>query len=163
MLNVRNSGSADSHVIAYRSDLDGLRAIAVLSVVFFHLFRASLPGGFVGVDMFFVLSGYLITSIIWREAREGSFSLVRVYDRRIRRLMPALVVLLVVTSAVSLALLLPADLLGYSKSLFATLIFVANIYFWRDTDYFSMRRRSRYCTSGHSASRSSSISCSRSF
>jgi peptidoglycan/LPS O-acetylase OafA/YrhL len=137
MLNMRNSGSADSHVIAYRSDLDGLRAIAVLSVVFFHLLRASLPGGFVGVDMFFVLSGYFITSIIWREAREGSFSLVRFYDRRIRRLMPALIVLLVVTSAVSLALLLPADLIGYSKSLFATLIFVANIYFWRDIDYFS--------------------------
>jgi peptidoglycan/LPS O-acetylase OafA/YrhL len=136
-IEAENSGSADSQVIRYRSDIDGLRAIAVLSVVFFHLLRRSLPGGYLGVDLFFVLSGYLITAIIWREMQEGRFSIVRFYDRRIRRIMPALLLLLFVTTVVSVAVLLPTDLIGYGKSLFATLVFAANIYFWRDTDYFS--------------------------
>jgi peptidoglycan/LPS O-acetylase OafA/YrhL len=136
-MDVKSRYSADSHVIRYRSDVDGLRAIAVLSVVFFHLFKSALPGGYLGVDMFFVLSGYLITAIIWLEIREGRFSIVRFYDRRIRRIMPALLLLLLVTTVVSALLLLPSDLIGYGKSLLATLVFAANIYFWRDTDYFS--------------------------
>jgi peptidoglycan/LPS O-acetylase OafA/YrhL len=136
-MHVKNSYSADSHVIRYRSDVDGLRAIAVLSVVFFHLFKPALPGGYLGVDMFFVLSGYLITAIIWLEVLEGRFSIVRFYDRRIRRIMPALLLLLLVATLLSVALLLPTDLIGYGKSLLATLVFAANIYFWRDTDYFS--------------------------
>jgi len=109
----------------------------VLSVVLFHLQRSALPGGYLGVDIFFVLSGYLITSIIWSEAQNRQFSIIRFYDRRIRRIMPALLLLLFLTTLASVALLLPADLIGYSKSLLATLTFVANIYFWRDTDYFS--------------------------
>jgi peptidoglycan/LPS O-acetylase OafA/YrhL len=137
MENMTSSGSAHSHAIAYRADIDGLRAIAVLSVVFFHLSRQGLSGGFLGVDMFFVLSGYLITAIICREAQEGRFSIVRFYDRRIRRIMPALLLVLFVTTLASLVLLLPSDLVGYSRSLLATLLFSANIYFWRDTDYFS--------------------------
>jgi peptidoglycan/LPS O-acetylase OafA/YrhL len=130
-------GSANSHAIVYRADIDGLRAIAVLSVVFFHLWRQGLSGGYLGVDMFFVLSGYLITAIIWREVQEDRFSVVRFYDRRIRRIMPALLLLLFVTTLASLVLLLPSDLVGYSRSLLATLVFSANLYFWRDTDYFS--------------------------
>ncbi|MGA2399435.1 MAG: acyltransferase family protein [Steroidobacteraceae bacterium] len=130
-------GSADSHVIGYRPDVDGLRAIAVLAVVFYHLSRQGLAGGYLGVDMFFVLSGYLITAIIWRETQEGRFSIVRFYDRRIRRIVPALLLVLVTTTAVSAVLLLPSDLVGYAKSLLATLIFCANVYFWRDTNYFS--------------------------
>jgi peptidoglycan/LPS O-acetylase OafA/YrhL len=137
IVHVKSSGSADSHVIRYRADVDGLRAIAVLSVVFFHLARRVLPGGYLGVDMFFVLSGYLITAIIWREVQGGRFSIVRFYDRRIRRIMPALLLILFVTTLASMVLLLPADLIGYGKSLLATLAFVANIYFWRDTNYFS--------------------------
>src|ERR1700723_2002579 len=114
-----NRGSADSHVIQYRPDVDGLRAIAVLSVVFFHLSGRLLPGGYLGVDMFFVVSGYLITSIVWREARDGQFSVVRFYDRRIRRIMPALLSLLFISTGVSVALLLPTDLIAYGKSLVA--------------------------------------------
>jgi peptidoglycan/LPS O-acetylase OafA/YrhL len=137
MSGLTSSGTADSHVIRYRADVDGLRAIAVLSVVFFHLSARLLPGGYLGVDVFFVLSGYLITSIVWREASDGQFSVVRFYDRRIRRIVPALLFLLTITTLVSVALLLPADLIGYGKSLLATVAFVPNIYFWRDTNYFS--------------------------
>jgi len=136
-MDVKGGHSADSDVIRYRPDVDGLRAIAVISVVFFHLFKRAAPGGYLGVDMFFVLSGYLITAIIWLEMREGRFSVVRFYDRRIRRIMPALLLLLLVTTVVSVLLLLPTDLVGYGRSLFATLVFAANIYFWRDADYFS--------------------------
>jgi peptidoglycan/LPS O-acetylase OafA/YrhL len=136
-MELKSSGSADSHVIEYRADLDGLRAIAVLSVIFFHLTHSALPGGYLGVDMFFVISGYLITSIIWREAQDEQFSIVRFYDRRIRRIMPALLLLLFVTTLASVALLLPADLIGYGKSLLATLVFAANNYFWHDTNYFT--------------------------
>lgn len=130
-------GTADSHQTAYRSDLDGLRAVAVLSVIAFHMTPNLIPGGYLGVDVFFVLSGYLITNIIWREALNRNFSIARFYERRVRRIMPALLVMLIVASVCSITLLLPIDLKGYTKSVFATLGFVANIYFWRDTDYFS--------------------------
>ncbi|TIL51510.1 MAG: acyltransferase [Mesorhizobium sp.] len=130
-------GSADSHLIGYRADVDGLRAIAVISVIAFHLSRSWLPGGYLGVDIFFVLSGYLITLILWREALKGQFSTIRFYERRIRRIMPALLLLLFFATIAAIVLLLPADLIGYGKSMLATLGFVANIYFWRDTDYFS--------------------------
>jgi peptidoglycan/LPS O-acetylase OafA/YrhL len=128
---------SDPQSIRYRADVDGLRAIAVLSVVLFHLAKGVLPGGYLGVDMFFVLSGFLITAIIWREIRGHRFSVIRFYDRRIRRIMPALLLVLLVTTFVSAAMLLPADLIGYGRSLLATLAFSANIYFWRDTNYFS--------------------------
>jgi peptidoglycan/LPS O-acetylase OafA/YrhL len=130
-------GSADSHVIRYRADIDGLRAIAVWSVVAFHLSKTLAPNGYLGVDMFFVLSGYLITSIIWKEIASNSFRISTFYNRRIRRIMPALLTLLAIVTAVSSMMLLPTDLIDYGRSLLATLVFVANIYFWRDTDYFS--------------------------
>jgi len=106
-------------------------------VIVFHLSHKLLPGGYLGVDIFFVLSGYLITSIIWREMALGEFSIVRFYDRRIRRIMPALLFVLVVTAIVAALILLPLDFVGYSKSLLATLGFSANIYFWSDTNYFA--------------------------
>ncbi len=136
-MDLKSTGSADSHVIRYRADVDGLRAVAVLAVVFYHFSRTALPGGYLGVDMFFVISGFLITSIIWREVQGREFSIVRFYDRRIRRIMPALLLLLVPVTVAAVVLLLPADLVGYGRSLLATLAFVANIYFWRDTNYFS--------------------------
>lgn len=117
--------------------MDGLRAVAVLSVIVFHLSRSVLPGGYLGVDIFFVISGYLITSIIWREISAGNFSIVRFYDRRIRRIMPALLAVLFAITLASLLLLLPIDLVGFARSIFATLGFVANVYFWRDANYFS--------------------------
>src|SRR3954447_22772118 len=131
------TGSADSHAMKYRPDVDGLRAIAVMSVIVYHLFHTALPGGFLGVDMFFVLSGFLITTIIWREAQVRDFSILRFYDRRVRRILPALLLVLFATTIAALVILLPADLVGYGQSLLATMTFVANIYFWRDTDYFA--------------------------
>ena len=130
-------GSADSHQTNYRADLDGLRAVAVLSVIAFHLSSKILPGGYLGVDIFFVLSGYLITNVIWREALNKQFSIARFYERRIRRILPALLSLLIVVSALAILLLLPIDLKGYAHSVLASLSFVANIYFWRDTNYFA--------------------------
>ncbi len=132
-----NRSSADSHVTGYRRDLDGLRAVAVSAVIAFHLARPVFPGGYLGVDIFFVLSGYLITSIIWREILLGQFSVVNFYNRRIRRIMPALLLVVVVTAVVSIFVLLPSDFVGFGRSVFATLAFVANVYFWRDADYFS--------------------------
>ena len=134
---LENRGLADSHVTQYRPDVDGLRAIAVISVIAFHFSNTVLPGGYFGVDIFFVLSGYLITAIIWREITLGEFSVVRFYDRRIRRIAPALLLTLVATTVGAALLLLPMDLIGYARSLLATVGFVANVYFWRDTDYFS--------------------------
>jgi peptidoglycan/LPS O-acetylase OafA/YrhL len=132
-----STGSVTPDTIRYRPDIDGLRAIAVLAVVAFHVSQPFLPGGYLGVDIFFVLSGFLITSIVWSDITTERFSIVRFYDRRLRRIMPAMLVLLVITTLTALALLLPAGLIGYGKSLLSTLGFVANVYFWRDTDYFS--------------------------
>lgn len=136
---MKSESKADSHALHYRADIDGLRAIAVLSVVLFHFSRSTLPGGYLGVDMFFVLSGFLITSIIWREAQNGQFSIVRFYDRRIRRIFPALLVVLLFATPLAAVTLLPADLIGYGKSLLATVLFAANFYFWRATaGYFQV-------------------------
>jgi len=121
----------------YRSDIDGLRALAVASVVLFHLSENFLPGGYLGVDIFFVISGYLLTGIIWKEMRAGSFSIAQFYIRRIRRIIPALLLVLIVVTCLSVIVLLPADLAGFGRSVLASLLFVPNIYFWRDTNYFS--------------------------
>ena len=102
--------SADQHAISYRADIDGLRAIAVLSVIFFHLSKSTLAGGYLGVDMFFVLSGFLITSIISRGAAKRVLH-SSLYNRRIRRILPALLSVLFLTTIISAILLLPADLI----------------------------------------------------
>lgn len=130
-------GTADTHMFRYRPDVDGLRALAVVAIILFHFQRDSLANGYLGVDMFFVVSGYLITSIIAAEMAQGRFTLRRFYDRRIRRIGPALLLALGATTVVATFVLLPIDLIGYGKSLLATLYFVSNVYFWRDTDYFS--------------------------
>lgn len=113
----------------YRPDIDGLRAIAVVAVVFFHAGIAFVSGGYVGVDVFFVISGFLITQIIWRETAASAFSFTRFYERRIRRILPALFTLLVLTFALSLTLL-PYDLKQFGKSLAAVPMFLSNFIFW---------------------------------
>ena len=112
--------------------IDGLRAIAVLSVVFHHLLPNLVPGGFVGVDIFFVISGYLITKIIRREINENSFTFIGFYERRVRRIFPALFSVLIFTLIVGYFLFLPSDFEATLRGTFGALFFVSNIVFWRD-------------------------------
>ncbi len=113
----------------YRPDIDGLRAIAVLAVIAFHAGAAWLPGGFVGVDVFFVISGYLITGLIARHVELGDFSFGNFYTRRIKRLLPAYLLVSVCTLAFASWLLIPYDYLYYTTSLAASWGFAANIFF----------------------------------
>lgn len=121
----------------YRPDIDGLRAVAIIPVVLFHLGVTSFGGGFLGVDVFFVISGYLITSIIVREAASGAFSFARFYERRMRRLFPALFVVLFVSLLLAALLLLPDDFRSFSRSLAAASVFVANVHFYQTGGYFA--------------------------
>jgi len=133
----RDSGTAIAHT-RYRSDIDGLRAVAVLSVLAYHVGFAWIPGGYVGVDIFFVISGYLISAIIQNEISSGRFSLTGFYARRICRIVPALVTMALVVSLVACLYLFPFDLEGYARSLVATALSVSNFYFWSVTGYFGM-------------------------
>lgn len=120
----------------FRWDIQGLRAIAVLCVVVFHIVPESLPGGFIGVDMFFVISGYLIMGQIWKGINKGSFSLYEFYCRRVKRLFPALFVTLLVTSIFSYYLLIPSEFSNYFASLVASLAYVSNFWFYSKSGYF---------------------------
>jgi peptidoglycan/LPS O-acetylase OafA/YrhL len=120
----------------YRPDIDGLRGIAVLAVILFHAGVERVPGGFIGVDVFFVISGYLITSPILEDIEKGRFSIVRFYERRARRLLPALFVVLLFTSITAYRTLLPQDLQDYAASMFGTLFFASNFVFWKESGYF---------------------------
>lgn len=115
----------------YRADIDGLRAVAVLLVLVYHAGFSFISGGFIGVDVFFVISGYLITGIIKSEIEKGRFSLKKFYVRRIKRLIPALLGVLIVTSIFAVFLLLPRDLVSYAKSVISVIFSVSNMYFWR--------------------------------
>lgn len=123
----------------YRPDIDGLRAIAVLAVVLNHLSSRLVPGGYVGVDIFFVISGYLITGIIAREIGAGQFTFARFYERRARRIFPALFAMLAVTIVAGYLLLLPSDYAATFRGALGTLLFSSNILFWREMDagYFA--------------------------
>jgi peptidoglycan/LPS O-acetylase OafA/YrhL len=133
--------SLQNSALAYRPDSDGLRAIAVLSVIAFHFGIFHLTGGFVGVDVFFVISGYLISSIVFSEVARSRFSVVGFYERRIRRIFPALFAMLLAYSAFALAFLLPAELVDFSKSILAASFSVSNFYFWEHTGYFDAYNR----------------------
>jgi peptidoglycan/LPS O-acetylase OafA/YrhL len=122
----------------YRKELDGLRALALIPIMFLHAGFSTFSGGFVGVDVFFVLSGYLITSIMLGDLQRGTFSIARFYERRARRILPALFVVLLICSALVWFWLLPAEIEQYSKSLLATLFFVSNVFFWKTTGYFDV-------------------------
>ncbi len=120
----------------YRPDIDGLRTIAVVPVVLFHTGLA-LPGGFIGVDIFFVISGFLITTILWNDLQTNQFSITRFYERRMRRILPALVIVMLVSTGLATLLLLPGHLADFGKSVFAANIFLSNLYFYTETDYFT--------------------------
>lgn len=124
-------------VNTYRPDIDGLRAIAVLAVVLYHYGLVPLHGGFVGVDVFFVISGYLITGIIHKEITRGQFTFSGFYERRVRRIFPALFVVLLTTLVLGVWMFLPSDLLDLGKATIATLMFGSNILFWRQGGYFA--------------------------
>ncbi|RZS38773.1 peptidoglycan/LPS O-acetylase OafA/YrhL [Limnobacter thiooxidans] len=121
----------------YRPEINGLRAIAVMSVVVYHAFPNILPGGFAGVDVFFVISGYLITSLILVDLESGSFSFSRFYERRFRRLLPAFAFVVLCAIPISLFGMLDHDLSNFGKSIVASIFFASNIYFSTAVDYFS--------------------------
>lgn len=116
--------------IEYRPDIDGLRAIAVLMVLAVHASPASLPNGYVGVDLFFVISGYLITSILCRELAQGDFSIRDFYVRRINRIFPALILVLLACLLLGPALMYPGEYAQMGKSALFSALFSANIHFY---------------------------------
>lgn len=120
----------------YRPEIDGLRAIAVLAVIFFHAGISFLPGGYLGVDIFFVISGYLITSILFSEITSKKFTFLGFYERRIRRIAPALFFVMLFSSIFFALILSPVDLKNYYQSVLAAVLFVPNILFWKQSGYF---------------------------
>jgi peptidoglycan/LPS O-acetylase OafA/YrhL len=121
----------------YRREIDGLRALAVLPVLLFHAGFQRFSGGFVGVDVFFVISGYLITSIIINELHAGTFSIVKFYERRARRILPALFLVMLVSLPFAWLWMSPTGLLDFSKSVVAVSLFLSNLLFWKEAGYFA--------------------------
>lgn len=118
--------------MSYRPEVDGLRTVAVMLVILHHLGWAVLSGGYVGVDVFFVISGYLITGLLLADLRQGHFSIARFYQRRIVRLAPAYFLVLGATSIAALIWMLPAELLNYATSALYSTVFLANFYLWHE-------------------------------
>ena len=120
----------------YRAEIDGLRALAVVPVILFHAGFKLFSGGFVGVDVFFVISGYLITTILIEDIQNKRFSIVNFYERRARRILPALYVVTITTAIASTLILFPEQLKSFAKSLISVPLFSANFYFWSERGYF---------------------------
>src|SRR5580700_1645777 len=135
-----SSKSIDRHKTAsqldYRPDIDGLRAIAVLAVVGFHAFPAWIRGGFVGVDVFFVISGYLISTILFTGMERGSFRFSQFYIRRIRRIFPALIVVLLGCLVVGWLALFSVEYMALGKHVAGSAAFVSNFVLWNEAGYF---------------------------
>lgn len=121
----------------YRPEIDGLRTVAVLPVILFHAGASVFSGGYVGVDVFFVISGYLITTILISELAEERFSILRFYERRARRILPALCVVLLACLPFAYFWMLPKEFEDFAQSLMAVVIFASNILFWRESGYFA--------------------------
>lgn len=122
----------------YRREIDGLRALAVLPVILFHAGFGAFSGGFVGVDVFFVISGYLITTIILAELARDDFSIVKFYERRARRILPAMFVVILLCLPVAWVMLDPFEMKEFGQSIFATSLFSSNVYFLLKTGYFDI-------------------------
>lgn len=120
----------------YRPDIDGVRGIAVLFVLAYHCYSPLLRGGFVGVDVFFVISGYLISSIIFKDILDNRFSIAKFYERRIKRIFPALITVLASTLALGWFFLLPSEFKNLGKHIVGGATFTSNIILWRETGYF---------------------------
>ncbi|KFI31711.1 acyltransferase [Haematobacter massiliensis] len=121
----------------YRPEIDGLRAIAVATVVLFHARAPLFGGGYIGVDIFFVISGFLITGILIQDIEARRYSLTKFYVRRARRILPALFVMLAACVPVAWAWMLPADFADFGRSIAAAALFLSNVHFWQRADYFS--------------------------
>ena len=124
--------------LKYRKDIDGIRALAVLAVILFHLDIPAFSGGFIGVDLFFVISGFLITQIVWDQKKENGFELWQFYLRRIRRLLPALYVTIVATFIGAAFILAPYDFTAFAKSTIAALFSVSNVLFFLEAGYWDI-------------------------
>ncbi len=122
--------------LKFRSEIEGLRGLAVIPVVFYHAGFNTFNGGFVGVDIFFVISGYLITSIILYELENKNFSLVNFYERRVRRILPALFLVIFVSSILSFVLLSRSELSSFFQSVNSSILFYSNFHFWKTAPYF---------------------------
>lgn len=129
--------------LQYRPEIDGMRAIAVLAVVVFHAFPETAPGGFIGVDVFFVISGYLISSIILHDLDCGQFSLNDFYARRVRRVFPALTVVLASCLAIGWSILLPAEWHSLAKLEVASAGFASNLALAKEAGYFDAAQHSK--------------------
>ena len=117
-------------LMKYRKEIDGLRAIAVLPVIFFHAGVPGFAGGYVGVDVFFIISGYLITALIVQDTDKGQFSFLNFYERRARRILPALLFVTWVSIPFAWALMMPNEFEDFSGSVASVGMFVSNFYFW---------------------------------
>jgi peptidoglycan/LPS O-acetylase OafA/YrhL len=122
----------------YRPEVDGLRALAVLPVIFYHAGWSAFAGGYIGVDVFFVISGYLITSIIIEDHRSHGFSIIKFYERRARRILPALFLMLAVCVPLAWLTLSAPDMRSFSRAVGAVSVFVSNILFWKQSGYFNV-------------------------
>jgi peptidoglycan/LPS O-acetylase OafA/YrhL len=123
--------------LLHRDDIDGLRAVAVIPVLLFHFKTGLFSGGFTGVDIFFVISGFVIATSISADMKRRDFSIANFYFKRIRRIFPAFVAVVTLSTVVAIVILLPPDLVDYNRSLIATGWFVSNIYFWKASGYFA--------------------------
>src|SRR6056297_2949900 len=128
-----------SHSKSYRPELDGLRSIAVLAVVFYHFATPGFSGGFVGVDIFFVLSGFFIGRLLWVElSQTGSINYLNFLFRRLRRLAPAYFLMLIVVSVVAYQVLLPFEYRFFGKELISSTVYLSNIMYFREEGYFDI-------------------------
>jgi peptidoglycan/LPS O-acetylase OafA/YrhL len=132
----KEQAAAGGHVLSYRPDIDGLRALAVSFVIIYHSGWGLLPGGFIGVDIFFVISGFLITSIILKDLQKDRFSFRHFYKRRIARILPLFYTVGLVSLAVGYLVFTPGDLINLADSLRYAVGFISNIYFYKSSDYF---------------------------
>lgn len=121
----------------YRAEIDGLRALAVVPVILFHAGFENFGGGFVGVDIFFVISGYLITTILIQDLENNRFNIVSFYERRARRILPALFLMMFLCLPFALFWMLPDQLKDFGQGLVAVSLFSSNVLFWFKSDYFS--------------------------
>ena len=122
----------------YRPEINGLRAFAVVPVILFHAGFELFSGGFIGVDVFFVISGYLITNILIEDIENNRFSFVKFYEQRARRILPALFFVMLVCIPFAWMWMLPDQLKAFSQSIVATSLFVSNVLFWKKSGYFDV-------------------------